>query len=242
MGKERPLVERKRKWSGQDLVLSHPYMGRKLPPTGASCCSQAYIVSWSRRWGTCSSCMGTEPQRENSYLLTKMEPKRIRLDFPKPCAGLPGGTNGKEPVCQYRRHKRCGFDPWVRKIPWRKAWQPTPVFLPGESHWAEEPGGLQSIGSHRVGHDWSNLACTYTSPAQPWHTPLPHAYVMALVPWPLTANDHFLSLLQMPTSMMTASSSAKTKPDPHPNILFLAITTHSLKSAWTSWSLPPSVL
>ena len=30
--------------------------------------------------------------------------------------------------------KRCGFDPWVRKIPWRRAWQPTPVFLPGESH------------------------------------------------------------------------------------------------------------
>jgi len=27
-----------------------------------------------------------------------------------------------------------GFDPWVRKIPWRRAWQPTPVFLPGESH------------------------------------------------------------------------------------------------------------
>ena len=30
--------------------------------------------------------------------------------------------------------KRCGFDPWVTKIPWRRAWQPTPVFLPGESH------------------------------------------------------------------------------------------------------------
>ena len=29
--------------------------------------------------------------------------------------------------------KRCGFDPWVRKIPWRREWQPTPVFLPGES-------------------------------------------------------------------------------------------------------------
>ena len=29
---------------------------------------------------------------------------------------------------------RDGFDPWVRKIPWRRAWQPTPVFLPGESH------------------------------------------------------------------------------------------------------------
>ena len=32
-----------------------------------------------------------------------------------------------------RRYKRSGFDPWVRKIPWRREWQPTPVFLPGES-------------------------------------------------------------------------------------------------------------
>ena len=35
---------------------------------------------------------------------------------------------------QCRRLKRLGFDPWVGKIPWRRAWQPTPVFLPGESH------------------------------------------------------------------------------------------------------------
>ena len=38
---------------------------------------------------------------------------------------------GKESACQCRRHR---FDPWVGKIPWRRAWQPTPVFLPGESH------------------------------------------------------------------------------------------------------------
>ena len=44
------------------------------------------------------------------------------------------GTSGKEPTCQCRRHKRHRFDPWVGKIPWRGAWQPTPVFLPGESH------------------------------------------------------------------------------------------------------------
>ena len=38
-------------------------------------------------------------------------------------------------IClQCNKHKRCGFDPWVGKIPWRRAWQPTPVFLPGESH------------------------------------------------------------------------------------------------------------
>ena len=42
--------------------------------------------------------------------------------------GFPGGASGKEPACQCRRCKRLGFDPWVGKIPWRKAWQPTPVF------------------------------------------------------------------------------------------------------------------
>ena len=42
--------------------------------------------------------------------------------------------NGKESACQCRRHKRYGFDLWVGKIPWRRKWQPTPVFSPGESH------------------------------------------------------------------------------------------------------------
>ena len=60
------------------------------------------------------------------------------------------------------RHKRCRFNPWVGKIPWRTAWQPTPVFLPGESPRTEEPVGLQSIGSQRVRQNWSNLACMYT--------------------------------------------------------------------------------
>ena len=48
---------------------------------------------------------------------------------------------------------RSGFDPWVGKIPWRKAWQPTPVFLPGESPWTKVTGRLQSIGSRRVRRD-----------------------------------------------------------------------------------------
>ena len=48
--------------------------------------------------------------------------------------GFPGGTSGKEPACQCRRHKRCGFDPWVGEIPWRRTWQPPPVFLSGESN------------------------------------------------------------------------------------------------------------
>ena len=46
-----------------------------------------------------------------------------------------------------------GFDPWVGKIPWRREWLLTPVLLLGESHGQEEPGRLQSMGSHRVRHD-----------------------------------------------------------------------------------------
>ena len=58
--------------------------------------------------------------------------------------------NGKEPTCQCKRHKRLMIDPWVGKILWRRAWQPTPVFLPGESHGQRS---LQSIGLQRVEHD-----------------------------------------------------------------------------------------
>ena len=47
---------------------------------------------------------------------------------------FPGGASGKESAFQRKRHKRHGFDLWVRKIPSRSVWQPTPVFLAGESH------------------------------------------------------------------------------------------------------------
>ena len=48
--------------------------------------------------------------------------------------GFPGDASGKETACESRRHERQGFDSRVGKVPWRRAWQPTPVFLPGESH------------------------------------------------------------------------------------------------------------
>ena len=61
----------------------------------------------------------------------------------------------KEPVCQCRRWKRHRFDACVRKISWRRASQPTPIFLPGKIPWTEGPGRLQSMESQRVGHDWA---------------------------------------------------------------------------------------
>ena len=48
--------------------------------------------------------------------------------------GFPGGPSGKEPTYQCSRCERHGFSSWVGKIPWKRAWQLTPVFLPGESH------------------------------------------------------------------------------------------------------------
>ena len=50
---------------------------------------------------------------------------------------------GKEPACQCRRGR---FDPWVRKSPWRRKWQPTPVFLPGESHEERSLAGYDPRG------------------------------------------------------------------------------------------------
>ena len=60
--------------------------------------------------------------------------------------GSLGGASCKELACQSKRHKRPGSDPWIRKISWRREWQPTPVFLPGEFH------GQRNLGSsvHRV--------------------------------------------------------------------------------------------
>ena len=47
--------------------------------------------------------------------------------------GFPGGVSGKKSASNAGDISRHKFDPWVREIPWRRAWQPTPVFLPGES-------------------------------------------------------------------------------------------------------------
>ena len=65
--------------------------------------------------------------------------------------GFPGGASGKEPACQCRRHKRCGFNAWVGKIPWRRAWQATPIFVPGESH-----GQRSLVGYSPEGHTESD--------------------------------------------------------------------------------------
>ena len=59
-----------------------------------------------------------------------------------PLISFPGGSDSKNPSAVWRP----GFDTWFGKIPWRREWLFTPIFLPGESPWTEEPGRLQSMG------------------------------------------------------------------------------------------------
>ena len=81
-------------------------------------------------------------------MLNTLEPREIlNLRMAK---GYPDGSSGKEFTCQSSRNRRCGFNPWVRKIPWRRAWQSTPIFLPGKSHdrgdwWAIVPGVTKEL-------------------------------------------------------------------------------------------------
>ena len=72
----------------------------------------------------------------------------IYFQQPKEWSGLPRCLSGKESACQCRR---CGFDPWVSKIPWGRKWQPAPVFFPRKSH-----GQRSLVGYSPWGHKESD--------------------------------------------------------------------------------------
>ena len=76
-------------------------------------------------------------------------------------AGFPW-LSGKESVCQCRRHE---FDSWVRKSPWRRKWQPTPVILPGRARGQRSLAGYSPRGRKRTGH---NLEINSSNSASSW--------------------------------------------------------------------------
>ena len=65
--------------------------------------------------------------------------------------GFPGGSVVKNRLKCWRPE----FHPWLRKIPWTRAWPPAPVFLPGESHGQRSLVGLQTMGLQWVRHGWA---------------------------------------------------------------------------------------
>ena len=95
------------------------------------------------------------------WTVARQAPLSMKLPSQEYCSGLPFlsglhcGSHGKEFCLQCRRSR---YDPWVGKIPWRKEWQPIPVFLPGNPMyrraWRVPRGKVKSMGSQRVGHDW----------------------------------------------------------------------------------------
>ena len=95
--------------------------------------------------------------------------------------GFPGGSDATAPTCQCRRP---GFDPWVGKVPWRRAWQPTPGFLPGEAPWLEEPAGYspwghiesdttEQLSTAQNKEHFKKSACSGGSGLDPWVKKIP---------------------------------------------------------------------
>ena len=71
-------------------------------------------------------------EKKNSYCWGHRKQRTLDINiFLNANYGLPWWLSSKEFAWQFRR---CRFDPWIGKIPWRRKWQPTPVFLPGRSH------------------------------------------------------------------------------------------------------------
>jgi len=78
-----------------------------------------------------------------NYILEKINYReRILLTYTE----LHWWLSGKESACRCKRYR---FDPWVGKIPWRRKWQPTPVFLPGKSHGQRNLLGYSPMGLQR---------------------------------------------------------------------------------------------
>ena len=124
-----------------------------------------FMVSWSTQ--TITSSFISEFGDYTQAVEKAMAPHSSTLAWRIPWTEEPGGL-------QSMRSLKVGQD-WATSLShftpmhWRRKWQPTPVFLPGEY------GRLPSLGSHRVGHDWSDLAaaavCSWKHCTPPVHIP-----------------------------------------------------------------------
>ena len=112
-----------------------------------------WTLNWPQPWLT----SWLQPHKKFCLLVTQFiqsqiaEPQKLSgtecsLLLKAATFGHSFGASGKEPICQCRRHKRLRFEPWVRKILWRRTWQPTPVFMPREFHRQRSLAGNSTWG------------------------------------------------------------------------------------------------
>ena len=130
--KQRPTLPELRKW---DFLN---FQGGASGKESASQCMRCkrsrfdpwvWKIPWRRKWKIpwreepgWLKYQGSQSQKGLKQLSTALWPLRH---------GQPRWLSGNESTCQCRR---CRFEPWVKKILWRRKWQPTSVFLPGKSH------------------------------------------------------------------------------------------------------------
>ena len=109
-------------------------------------CALSHLIILTMPWnrGYCYlQVTGNKSERRKIMNLAHNQMLRLvwKLGFSPPrftnsmllLGGVLGSSSSKESTCQCKRHKRRRFDPWVGKIHWRRKWQPTPIFLSGES-------------------------------------------------------------------------------------------------------------
>ena len=110
------------------------FIGRKVQRLLSSNQTSVVVSYFCNKWFSETSQRGTHSRRENTltyvshWIFTGLINRCIYI------LGLLGGANGKESACKCQRHKRRGFSPWVGKIPLRRQWQSTSVFLPANFH------------------------------------------------------------------------------------------------------------
>ena len=119
------------------------------------------------------------------------------------CPGLPRRHSGKDAACQRRKHKRCGFDPWVGKIPWSRRWQPTPVFSPGKFH------GQRSLVDyivHGVRYDSvTKQQCPFLLQNVSFFYPV-HLTSALITYWNCSCQGHWLPFYQIQEMLIIPSS------------------------------------
>ena len=122
----------------------------RLCLTSLSICSRCYschnMKLWNQTWG-------------GKMKITDMNFFLLPLSV--------GGDSNKELTCQCKRFKRCGCNPWVGKIPWRRKWQPTSLFLPGEFHGQRSLAAItHGVAKSQTWLKWPSMHTCWLTPYQ----------------------------------------------------------------------------
>ena len=120
---------------GWELLRASLLLGTLLLPHAQA---RANLLEQEGPRGRQQGCLSQQPESGVPEKWKNISPQVMTRE-----EGFSRWFSGKELACQCRRLRRHGFDPWPGKIPWRKKWQPTPVFLPGKHH------GQRSLAGYR---------------------------------------------------------------------------------------------